>query len=99
MSESESAEKSRKRTVFSVRTRIIAVITIVSALGLISVGAAVYMVERARIISQIDDRLAANLDSARYLVSQGNPETGTPAPWESSRVSPLSRPVWRSTWT
>ncbi|WP_100813541.1 sensor histidine kinase [Microbacterium lacus] len=81
MSASESAEKSRKRTVFSVRTRIIAVITIVSALGLISVGAAVYMVERARIIAQIDDRLAANLDSARYLVSQGNPETGT---WASS---------------
>lgn len=81
MGEAESAEKGRQRTAFSVRTRIIAVITIVAALGLISVGAAVYMVERARILSQIDDRLAANLDSARYLVSQGNPETGT---WESS---------------
>jgi signal transduction histidine kinase len=67
--------------VLSVRTRIVAVITLVAAIGLLSVGAAVYLVERQRILEQVDDRLEANLDSARFIVAQGDPDAGT---WVSS---------------
>ncbi|WP_171013024.1 HAMP domain-containing sensor histidine kinase [Microbacterium sp. 2FI] len=67
--------------VFSVRTRLIAVITIVAGLGMLAVGFVVYLEERGRILRQVDDLLAANLESASYLVTQGDDETGT---WESS---------------
>lgn len=60
------------------RTRIILVIIIVSAIGMLSVGVAVYFVERARILDQIDERLAANLVSARFIVGDEQPG------WESS---------------
>lgn len=59
----------------SVRTRLIAVITVVAALGLIAVGFVVYVEERQRILDQVDDLLEANLASARYLVEQGDGET------------------------
>jgi signal transduction histidine kinase len=55
----------------SVRTRIIAVITIVAALGMLTVGVAVYAVERARILAQMEGQLQSSLDSARFLVQQG----------------------------
>lgn len=61
---------------FSVRTRIVTVITVVAALGLLAVGGAVYVVERQRILEQVDARLEANLESARYIVAEGD-ETGT----------------------
>lgn len=63
------------------RTRIVTVITIVTALGLLAVGVSVYLVERYRILEQVDVRLQANLKSARYIVAEGNPETGG---WGSS---------------
>ena len=53
------------------RTRIIAVITIVAALGMLTVGVAVYAVERARILAQMEGQLQSSLDSARFLVQQG----------------------------
>lgn len=65
----------------SVRTRIVAVITLVAAIGLLSVGAAVYLVERQRILEQVDARLKANLDSARFIVAQGDPDARS---WVSS---------------
>lgn len=68
---------------WSVRTRIIAVITIASAVGMLAVGVVVYVVERARILSSIDDRLEAGLDSARYIIAAGEGEQRTP--WSSSR--------------
>ncbi|MFC6325055.1 sensor histidine kinase [Microbacterium koreense] len=64
----------------SVRTRLIAVITIVAAFGLGAVGVVVYVEERQRILAQVDDLLVANLAAARYLVEQGD-EGGT---WESA---------------
>lgn len=75
---------SRSRLSISVRTRIVTAITLVAALGLVAVGASVYFVERQRILEQIDDRLLANLESARYIVAQGDPETGT---WASSSAA------------
>ena len=65
----------------SVRTRIVAVITLVAAIGLVSVGATVYFVERAVSLEAIEDRLQDNLDSARFIVGQGLDETGT---WPSA---------------
>lgn len=59
----------------SVRTRIVAVITLVAAVGLISVGATVYLVERALSLEAIEGRLQDNLESARVIVAQG-PDSG-----------------------
>ncbi|GAA2973190.1 signal transduction histidine kinase [Microbacterium terrae] len=67
----------------SVRTRLIAVITVVAALGMTAVGFVVYLEERGRIIRQIDDLLAANLTSARFVVE--NPIDDEP--WESSAAA------------
>ncbi len=63
------------------RTRIVTVITIVTALGLMAVGASVYLVERYRILDQVDVRLEANLDSARYIVADGGAQNSG---WSSS---------------
>ncbi len=60
----------------SVRTRIVAVITLVAAIGLISVGATVYLVERALSLEAIEGRLQDNLESARVIVAQGADDTG-----------------------
>lgn len=64
----------------SVRTRIVTVITLVTALGLAAVGASVYIVERLNILEQVDVRLQANLDSARFIVAEGG-DTGA---WSTS---------------
>lgn len=71
----------RGRPRFSVRTRIVAVITLVAALGLTVVGATVYLVERAVSLEAIEDRLQDNLDSARFIVAQGDDPTGS---WPSA---------------
>lgn len=63
------------------RTRLIAVITLVAAVGLAVVGLAAYSVERQRILAQVDERLTAHLESARFIVAQG---PGGGAEWASS---------------
>lgn len=65
----------------SVRTRIVAVITIIAGLAMASVGVVVYFIDRADVLQQTDDRLHANLESARFLVDSGDPRTGG---WASS---------------
>lgn len=65
----------------SVRTRIVAVITLVAALGLTVVGATVYLVERAMSLEAIEGRLTDNLDSARFIVASGADGTGS---WASA---------------
>lgn len=69
---------------FSVRTRIVAVITSVAAVGLLAVGVSVYLVERQRILEQVDQRLHANLDSARFIVESGDPDGGA---WAASSAA------------
>lgn len=71
----------RARPRFSVRTRIVAVITLVAALGLTVVGATVYLVERAVSLEAIEGRLQDNLESARFIVAEGEEPTGT---WPSA---------------
>jgi len=68
-------------TRFSVRTRIVAVITLVAALGLTLVGATVYFVERAVSLEAIEGRLKDNLESARFIVANGADSTGS---WKSA---------------
>ncbi len=67
----------RRRSVLSVRTRIVAVITLAAALAIVGVGVAVSLVERANILESIEERLQANLASARHIVQTGHPDTGT----------------------
>lgn len=71
-----------RRPLLSVRTRIVAVITLVAALGLTVVGVTVYLVERAVSLEAIEGRLQDNLDSARFLVGQG--AEGTTGEWPSA---------------
>lgn len=63
------------------RTRLIAVITVVAALGMVAVGFVVYLEERNRILRQVDSLLEANLAAARHLVE--NPLEGEP--WENAQ--------------
>ena len=66
------------------RTRIVAAITIVAALGLIVVGATVYLVERAISLDAIEGRLNDNLQSARVIVGGGPDGTDGTAEWASA---------------
>lgn len=60
----------------SVRTRLIAVIALVAALGMLSVGVVVYAVERQRIVAQVEERLEVALESARFIVDEGEIGSG-----------------------
>lgn len=79
----------RRRRIVSVRTRIVATITLVAGLGMLAVGGAVYVAEHRRILAQIDERLEANLDSARFIVGQGagHDAAGNPKPWISATAA------------
>ncbi len=65
------------------RTRIVAAITAVAAIGLLAVGLSVYFVERQRILEQVDARLHDNLESARFIVGEGA-DGGS---WDSSSTA------------
>ncbi|MGL3150528.1 sensor histidine kinase [Microbacterium sp. A82] len=77
----DSGRRRRRRFAVSVRTRIVATITVVITVGLFAVGLSVYLVERQRILEQVDARLHANLESAHFIVESPDPEAG---PWASS---------------
>ncbi|AZC14830.1 HAMP domain-containing protein [Microbacterium sp. ABRD28] len=81
----------RRLPVLSVRARIILAITLVAGLGMVVVGAAVYLEERGRILRQVDDLLSANLEAARFLVEQGDADTGTWASTESALAAVVQR--------
>ncbi len=53
----------------SVRSRILAVILIVTSLGMAVSGFAAYIVQRDRVLSTIDDELLANVEAARGIVT------------------------------
>lgn len=65
-----------RRPTVSVRIRITAAITVVAALGLLAVGFATYITERQRTVHQVDRVLNSQLDATRFLVEQGNADTG-----------------------
>ena len=55
----------------SVRTRIVAVITIIAGVAMASVGIVVYFIDRGNVLQETDERLHANLESGRFLVESG----------------------------
>ncbi|MDJ1114686.1 sensor histidine kinase [Microbacterium dauci] len=77
----DETARRRRRFAVSVRTRIVTAITLVAALGLASVGVTVFFVERGNILRNIDDRLHDNLDSARFIVENGEDGGGT---WDAA---------------
>ncbi|WP_175988272.1 sensor histidine kinase [Microbacterium tenebrionis] len=85
MSESDAGSVRRRRRwpAISVRTRIVAAITLVAAVGPLAVGLSVYFVERQVILEQVDARLHDNLDSARFIVGEGDEG----AAWSSSSAA------------
>jgi two-component system OmpR family sensor kinase len=58
----------RRRRGWSVRSRILASILLVASLGLAGAGATTYLVQRERILHQVDDRLRAHVESARAVL-------------------------------
>lgn len=72
----------------SVRVRILAVILIVTALGMIVSGTTAYLVQRDRTIAGLDAELLATVEAARAIV------TGTSAPATSAETSdPVNGPT------
>lgn len=66
----------------SVRSRILAVILVVTAFGMIVSGATAYIVQRDRTIAGLDAELLLTVEAARAIV------TGTSAPAESGESTP-----------
>jgi signal transduction histidine kinase len=58
---------------WSVRVRILASILVVTALGMTAAAATAFLVQRERILADIDDRLVSHVESARALL---NDESG-----------------------
>ncbi len=67
---------------FSVRSRILAVILIVTAVGMIVSGTTAYLVQRDRTIASLDADLLSTVEAARAIV------TGTSAPAASTAEGP-----------
>lgn len=59
---------------WSVRTRILAAILLVTALSMAGAGLTAYLVQRDRVMQEIDDRLLARVEAVRVVVS-GSPAT------------------------
>ncbi|MBV0893658.1 HAMP domain-containing sensor histidine kinase [Microbacterium sp. NC79] len=81
------ATPGKRRRIVSVRTRIVATITLVAAIGLLAVGVTLYVVEHGKILAQVDERLEANLESARFIVGQGPVSNGTTQAWPSATAA------------
>ena len=65
----------RLRT-WTVRSRIVGLLTVLTLLSVFAAGTVAYFVERSRVIEQIDVNLQAALESGSFTVSQ--------EPWEST---------------
>ena len=72
--------------VFSVRTRLLTVIALAAAIGLLGVGLTVYVTERQRILATTDDLLRNNLESAQVLIEQHTEEQPDSTAEEALRV-------------
>jgi two-component system OmpR family sensor kinase len=53
----------------SVRSRILASILLVAALGLAGAGVVTFLVQRDRVLTSVDDRLTSRVESARFVVT------------------------------
>ncbi|WP_430591691.1 sensor histidine kinase [Humidisolicoccus flavus] len=81
MTPDPDARKRRFRApVVSVRTRIVSVIAVITALGMLAAGVTAFLVERSRILEQIDTQLMSSLQSAEFIVSEDQAASWTDAP-------------------
>lgn len=69
---------------WSVRSRILASILLVAALGLAVAGTVTFLVQRDRTLASVDGRLLSRVDAARFVVT-GNP--GEPAEFSTTGVA------------
>jgi two-component system OmpR family sensor kinase len=58
-----------RRPRWSVRSRIVASMLFVSAIGLVVAGTSAYVLQRERTLIEIDERLLSRVDSARFVVT------------------------------
>lgn len=58
-----------RRPRWSVRSRIVASMLFVSAIGLVVAGTSAYLLQRERTLIEIDERLLSRVDSARFVVT------------------------------
>ncbi|WP_404312079.1 HAMP domain-containing histidine kinase [Agrococcus terreus] len=75
-----AARRSRLRT-WTVRSRIVGLLTLLSFVGLFVAGGVAYFVERERVLAQIDANLGAALESASITVANAD------EPWESEEAA------------
>ncbi|MCU1440604.1 MAG: signal transduction histidine kinase [Rhodoglobus sp.] len=61
--------RSTRLPAWSVRARILASILTVAALGMVGAGGTAYLLQRDRVLNQIDDRLQSRVAAARHLVT------------------------------
>ena len=80
MSPMTTTEGTRRRPVrTTVRTRVLAAVLVLAALGMAVSGATAYLLQRERVDELIDTNLARNLDEFRALALDGiDPSTGEP---------------------
>ncbi|WP_165068010.1 sensor histidine kinase [Marisediminicola senii] len=71
----ESARIRRALPRWSVRSRILASILLVTAIGMTVAGATAYLLQRERALAEIDDRLLSRVESARFVVTGDAPVT------------------------
>ena len=60
---------------WSVRTRILAAMLLVAAIGMTAAGATAYLVQRERIVHEIDERLLRSVESVRGVAVGPEPES------------------------
>lgn len=89
----------RERPGWSVRTRILAVIIVITGAALALAGGVAYLTQRAGILADVDDRLHARVESARAAVTGATTaepgETAVPvAPGTASPASTATAIEW-----
>jgi len=65
------------KTRWSVRSRILASMLLVAALGMASANAVAFIIQRERTLADVDDRLVSRVDAARSVVTGEVPTTST----------------------
>ncbi|GAA2175455.1 hypothetical protein GCM10009846_25430 [Agrococcus versicolor] len=81
----------RRLPVVSVRTRIVAALGLVSALAVLAAGVTAYLVERGRILDQVDAQLLTAVESVRALAEDPPPDVGGWPDAEGLLATALSR--------
>ncbi|WP_144720087.1 sensor histidine kinase [Agrococcus jejuensis] len=74
-------ERRSRLPVVSVRTRIVAALGLVATLAVLAAGVTAYVVERNRILDQVDTQLLSSVESVRFLASE-SPDGG----WSSAEA-------------